>query len=74
MFLSLPSTAARHRASERSAAAAATTGDADDQGLTLGHFSAQRKQISWDAFGELCIRQSIRQGRGTRVGDKYGLG
>jgi len=51
------------RASHRTAAA---------QGLTLLHFSAQCKHISWDTFSCMVFPRPIR--RGSRVGDQNGLG
>jgi tRNA(Phe) wybutosine-synthesizing methylase Tyw3 len=42
------------------------------QELTLVHFSAQRKHISWDTFGAWLSRSLLD--RGTRVGDPKGLG
>ena len=41
------------------------------QGLTLVHFSAQRKDILWDTFGAW-LSPSLLD-RGTRVGNQNGL-
>jgi hypothetical protein len=49
------------------------TAAAAEQGLTLVHFSAQRKQIFWGTFGCMIFPQSIEQGDTGRC-DRNGLG